>query len=90
MTQRPPDPLPDADLVLTDGMVIPGIEAAEAWGRACSDHKHRVDAENRRYQAECAQLRERYGPPAGAVMGRGMSWPAAAWTQEELDPSWPR
>ena len=84
MTQRPPDPLPDPGLVLSDGTVIPGAEAVDAWHRAVLEHRRRLDAENRRYKAECAALRERYGPP-GTAHGNRMSWPAEAWHQADFD-----
>jgi hypothetical protein len=70
VTQKPPAPLPDPGLVLSDGTVIAGAEAVEAWHRAYLEHRRRLDAENRRYKAECAALRERYGPPAGAATVR--------------------
>ena len=64
MTQRPPDPLPDPGLVLSDGTVIPGAEAVEAWQRAYLEHRRQVRIEAARYAAECAALREEFGPPA--------------------------
>jgi hypothetical protein len=88
MTRRPPDPLPDPGLVLSDGTVIPGQEAVDAWHRAYLDHRKRADAERRRYAAECARLRELFGAP-GTSHGNRMSWPREAWHQaamDELDP----
>jgi hypothetical protein len=63
MTQRPPDPLPEPGVVLSDGTVLPGQEALDAWHYAYFEHRKRLDAEKRRYRAECARLRELFGPP---------------------------
>lgn len=84
MTQRPPDPLPDPGLVLADGTVIPGAEAVEAWGRAYKAHRVRVDAERRRWQAECRRLREEFGPPSTDQGGRA-TFPGQAWHQADFD-----
>ncbi len=83
MTQRPPDPLPDPGLVLSDGTVIPGADAVEAWHRAYLEHRRRLDAENRRYRAECARLRELSGPPGGAANLRTSG--GTGWHQADFD-----
>jgi hypothetical protein len=87
MTQRPPDPLPDPGLVLSDGTVIPGEQAVEAWHNAYREHRKQLAAESRRYAAECAALRERSGPPSGAVapaVRHSVAWFQLAF--DELDP----
>ena len=87
MTKVPPAPLPDPGLVLSDGTVIPGQEAVEAWHAAVLEHRRRLDAENKRYAAECAALRERFGPAAGAANVRTSG--GSRWHQADfgaLDP----
>lgn len=84
MTKRPPDPLPDPGLVLSDGTVIPGQDAVDAWHLAVLEHRRRLAAESRRYAAECARLRDLFGPPGTTAQGRRMSWPAAAWHQADF------
>lgn len=82
MTQKPPPPLAEPGIVLTDGTVLPGQEAVEAWQRAAYGHQKRVRQEMERYRAECGRLRELFGPPRGAVSGSG---PAPAWQQLSFD-----
>jgi hypothetical protein len=70
-------------IVFPDGTAIPGQEAVDAWHRAYLEHRRRLDAENRRYKAECARLKELSGPPAGAVTFRPAG--ESRWYQAGFD-----
>jgi len=78
MTQVPPSRLPGASCEPPQP-----DPALDAWVAAYAEHRRRVRAESRRYAAQCRELHERYGPPAGS-----MSWgeidARLAWAQAAL------
>jgi hypothetical protein len=76
--------LPEHGLVCGDGTVIPGQDAVRAWHLALLEHRHRVTAEKKRYKAECARLRELFGPAAGAVNVRPAG-ESPGWFQADFD-----
>jgi len=84
MTQVPPLPLPDPGPVLADGEPVPHEDAVVAWHNAYIAHRRRVRAEAARWWAECAALRDRFGPPGTDQGGRAV-FPAQAWHQADFD-----